>query len=84
MTTRSYTIVLEPDLEDGGYSVLVPSLPGCVTMGDTIEECIAMARDAIALYIASLAEAGEPIPEETVRPQAITIEVDVPQVVEVA
>jgi predicted RNase H-like HicB family nuclease len=47
MTEREYTIILDPDEEEGGYTVTVPALPGCVTQGDTLEEAIAMARDAI-------------------------------------
>lgn len=72
---RRYTIILEPDEEDGGYTVLVPALPGCVTQGDSVEECIERAQEAIAGYIESLQAAGEPVPEEIERPQAITIEV---------
>jgi predicted RNase H-like HicB family nuclease len=72
---RPYTIFLDPDVEEGGYTVTVPYLPGCVTEGETIEECLVMARDAIALYVASLVDAGEPVSQETVRPQAITIDV---------
>ena len=49
---------------DGGYTVTVPSLPGCVTYGDTIEEAIKMAKEAIELYIESLKEHGEEIPTE--------------------
>lgn len=82
MSVRTYTIILEPDFEDGGYSVLVPALPGCATMGDNIEECIAMARDAIAGHVAALIETGQPVPEETVRPQAITLDVVIPEMVE--
>jgi len=70
-----YTIILHPEPEEGGYSVTVPALPGCVTQGETIEEAIAMAKDAIALYIESLVADGEPVPEETEHPQAIVIEV---------
>lgn len=84
MSTRTYTIVLEPDLDEGGYSVLVPALPGCATMGDTLEECIAMARDAIALYLATLIDLGRPIPEETVRPQAIALDVAIPELADVS
>ncbi len=62
---RSYTIVLIPEREEGGYSVLVPALPGCVTQGETVEEAIAMARDAIAGWIAVAEKHGEPIPEES-------------------
>lgn len=72
---RQYTIFLEPDLEEGGYTVTVPALPGCITQGDTIEQCIERAREAIAGYIESLRAAGESVPEETERPQMITIDV---------
>jgi len=72
---RKYTIVLEPDTEEGGYTVTIPALPGCVTQGETVEECITRAREAIQGYIESLEKAGEPVPEETERPQVITIDV---------
>ena len=42
--------------------VTVPSLPGCVTCGDTVEEAISMAGEAIELYIESLKAHGEEIP----------------------
>lgn len=69
----SYTIILDPDEEEGGYTVTVPALPGCVTQGETREEAIATARDAIPGYRESLMKDGEPIPEEREHP--ITIKV---------
>lgn len=72
---RRYTIVLIPEPEEGGYSVLVPALPGCATQGETIEECIAMAQEAIAVSIESLAARGEPIPEEVEAPRSIVIDI---------
>jgi antitoxin HicB len=72
---RKYTIILEPDNEEGGYTVLVPALPGCVTQGETVEQCIERGREAIIGYIESLQLHGDPVPEETERPQAITIDV---------
>jgi antitoxin HicB len=72
---RKYTIILEPDLEEGGYTVTVPALPGCITQGETIEQCIERAREAIAGYIESLVADGEPIPEEIESPQMLTINV---------
>ncbi|MBI4317382.1 MAG: type II toxin-antitoxin system HicB family antitoxin [Chloroflexi bacterium] len=72
---HEYTIILEPDLEEGGYTVTVPALPGCITEGDTLEEAIAMAKDAIAGYLESLKMAGEPIPDETVPPQIVKVQV---------
>ena len=72
---RKYTIILEPDLEEGGYTVTVPALPGCITQGETIEQCIERAWEAIAGYIESQNADGEPVHEETERPQMITINV---------
>ncbi|MBO8143309.1 MAG: type II toxin-antitoxin system HicB family antitoxin [Thermodesulfobacterium sp.] len=43
-------IVLEPS-EDGGYTVYVPSLPGCISEGDTVEEAIKNIKEAIELYL---------------------------------
>ena len=78
MTKRHYRIVLTPAPaeEGGGYTVTVPALPGCVTEGDTLEEAIAMARDAIEGYIESLRKHGEPIPEDepVTEPAILTID----------
>lgn len=63
MHDRQYTIILHPDPE-GGYTVTVPVLPGCVTQGETLEEAIVMAKDAIQLYIESLIADGESVPEK--------------------
>lgn len=76
MHKRWYTIILHPEPEEGGYSVEVPALPGCVTQGETIEECIVLAQEAIALYIEDAVAHGEPVPEEDEHPQAITISVE--------
>ena len=43
-------IVLEPS-DEGGYTVYVPSLPGCISEGDTEEEALANIREAIELYL---------------------------------
>jgi len=48
--------------EEGGYIVSCPQLPGCVTQGETVEEALAMVKDAIQGYITSLQKHGEPIP----------------------
>ncbi|MFZ5863042.1 MAG: type II toxin-antitoxin system HicB family antitoxin [Nitrospirota bacterium] len=59
----SYRILLRPEPE-GGYTVIVPSLPGCVTYGATVEDARSMACDAIAVYLQSLKKHGEPIPDD--------------------
>jgi predicted RNase H-like HicB family nuclease len=58
----SYQINLVPE-EAGGYTVLVPLLPGCVSYGKTIEEATANAREAIELHLENLAAHKLPIPE---------------------
>ena len=44
------TVVLEPS-DEGGYSVFVPTLPGCISEGDTREEALGNIREAIELYL---------------------------------
>ncbi|MGB8217518.1 MAG: type II toxin-antitoxin system HicB family antitoxin [Candidatus Methanoperedens sp.] len=63
MKVLNYRILLRKEPE-GGYMVTVPSLPGCITYGKTIDEAIEMAKEAIELYIESLKEHGEEIPTE--------------------
>lgn len=43
-------IILEPS-EEGGYTAIVPSLPGCISEGDTREEVLKNIREAIELYL---------------------------------
>jgi len=73
--SRRYTVVLEPDSEEGGYTVTVPALPGCVTEGDTVEEALENVEDAIRSVLEYLKESGKPIPEETEAPQLFAVEV---------
>ena len=63
MKVLSYRILLRKEPE-GGYTVIVPSLPGCVTYGDTLDEGLIKAKEAIELYLESLRERGEVIPTE--------------------
>lgn len=58
-------VVIHPD-EEGGFWVEVPSLPGCISEGDTVEEALENIKDAIQGYIASLQKHGDPIPDENV------------------
>lgn len=63
MKILNYRIFLRKEPE-GGYTVIVPSLPGCITYGDTIEDAVKMAKEAIELYIETLVSHGEDIPVE--------------------
>ena len=53
---------IEPE---GGFTVIVPSLPGCVTYGKDLKEAKKMAKDAILGYLASLAKHNEFAPSDT-------------------
>ena len=59
----TYKIMLHKETE-GGYTVSVPALPGCLTYGENVDEAIVMAGDAIGLYIEELQSRGESIPYE--------------------
>lgn len=61
---RTYKILLKKE-EEGGYTVFVPSLPGCITYGETVDESISMAKEAIELYLEELEERGEFIPDDS-------------------
>ena len=50
-------VVLEPS-DEGGYTVYVPSLPGCISQGGTKEEALANIREAIELYLEPLARSS--------------------------
>lgn len=77
MTQReyAYTVILDPDPEEGGYTVTVPALPGVVTQGETVEDAIAMAKEAIQCHVEGLIADGEAVPEEREHPRAITVTV---------
>ena len=57
-------VILIPDSEVGGYTVEVPSLPGCISEGDTIDEALANIKEAIELHIESMMAHGEAVPED--------------------
>ncbi|MBI2831529.1 MAG: type II toxin-antitoxin system HicB family antitoxin [Chloroflexi bacterium] len=59
-----YTVILEPNYPEEGYTVRVPALPGCITYGRTKGEALSRAKEAIQGFIEGLEKAGEPIPEE--------------------
>jgi len=64
MRVLSYRIILKPEPE-GGFTVTVPALPGCITYGSNIEEAKEMVRDAIGVYLESLKKHSEAIFDDT-------------------
>ncbi len=64
MKQLTFRVLLNPEPE-GGYTVTVPTLPGCITYGGNVDEAIVMAKEAIELYIESLVAHNEPVPDES-------------------
>jgi predicted RNase H-like HicB family nuclease len=60
-------VILIPD-ETGGYIVEVPSLPGCYSQGETVDEALENIREAIELHIEAMVEAGERVPDDVPSP----------------
>jgi predicted RNase H-like HicB family nuclease len=67
-----FNIILEP-ADEGGFNVIVPALDGCYTQGETQQEALENAREAILCYIEGL----EKLNEIKSRPKAILREVEV-------
>jgi antitoxin HicB len=61
---RRYTVMLVPEPDEGGYSVSVLALPGLFTQGETREEALVAAREAILFHLEALADEGQAIPED--------------------
>ena len=61
-TARTYSLSIEP--HEGGYLASFPALPGCNTWGSTYEYAVKHAEEALAVYLETLAEHGDAIPEE--------------------
>jgi predicted RNase H-like HicB family nuclease len=61
-----FTVILDQE-SDGGNVAIVPTLPGCVSQGDSREEALANIREAAELYIEDCIEAGDPVPTESGR-----------------
>jgi len=58
-------VVLEPS-DEGGYTVHVPSLPGCISEGDTIEEALANIQEAIEIYL-------EPVEDDWIAEKGVMV-----------
>jgi len=60
-----FKVILEPS-DEGGYTAIVPALPGCISEGDTIEEAMKNIREAIELYL-------EPVDEGRVEKEGVLV-----------
>jgi predicted RNase H-like HicB family nuclease len=71
-----FLVMLTPNVEEGGFTATVPGLPGLVTEGDSIDDALSAAREAIELYFEG--ETKESLSANGVREDYILAEVDVP------
>jgi predicted RNase H-like HicB family nuclease len=78
MLFYNFEIVIEKEPEDAGYSAYSPSLPGCFSNGNTIEEARRNMRDAIQQHVAALLAHGEPVPQNERRVHVEELSIGVP------
>jgi antitoxin HicB len=62
MMALKYRVIIKKDPEEGVYIASVPTLPGCNTFGNSVEEAVEMAKEAIEAYIETLQDLGKEIP----------------------
>ena len=67
-----FTVILSPEA-GGGYSVVCPAVPGCVSQGDSLDEALDNIRDAILGCLEVRKEDGQPLPAET--PEVVAEEI---------
>ena len=63
MQVYDFKVLLEPDEQTGGYVVSCPSLPGCYTQGDTVDEALANIKEAILLCLEDMLAQNQTIPD---------------------
>jgi predicted RNase H-like HicB family nuclease len=68
---REYLVIYE--WAGQNYSAYAPDLPGCVAAGDTLEETERLMEEAIALYIESLKETRQPVPEPITKAKSVMV-----------
>jgi predicted RNase H-like HicB family nuclease len=68
---REYLVIYE--WAGQNYSAYVPDLPGCVAAGDTLEETEQLMKEAIELYIKSLKEMRQPVPEPSTKARPVMV-----------
>jgi len=68
-----YLVVIEPAEDGTSYGAYVPDLPGCVAVGDTRDEALALIKESIPLHIESLRAHGERVPAPAAQAERITV-----------
>ena len=57
-----YPVAIEPGTDSTAFGVVFPDLPGCFSAGDTLDEALTAAEEAVAAWLDATLDAGEPIP----------------------
>lgn len=76
MKIRHYNVIFHPEPE-GGFTAVVPTLPGCVSYGHDLVEAKKMIKDAMEGYITSLKKHNEPVPSDE---DAVTSFIDIQEI----
>ncbi len=56
ISMASFSVILKEDLDDGGFTAIVPELPGCISDGDTKAQALRHIKEAISLYLESISD----------------------------
>ena len=64
MKTVEYTVVLEPNQDEPGYTATVPALPGRISAGETVDDALENIRDAMDLWIKMARDKCEDVPQD--------------------
>jgi predicted RNase H-like HicB family nuclease len=70
---KKYAVIIEKGPHN--YGAYVPDLPGCVAVGDTVEEVEKLIREAIEFHLEGMREDGDPIPEPTTHAVELSVEI---------
>ena len=69
---RECTVIFEQG--EANWGAIVPDLPGCVSLGNTLEEAEANVKEAISFYLEVLKEKGEPVPQPRLRINSVGLD----------
>lgn len=67
-----FSVVIH-NAEEGGFWIEVPTLPGCYSQGETLEEALTNVKEAIQLYLEVLREEGRPVPRDEAVVYKVTV-----------
>ena len=72
--SHRFHVIIQPEAE-GGFSAVVPALPGCASQGETTEEAMVNIKEAIDLYLEGLQADQLPIPKDAIQFREVEVTV---------